>query len=258
MATTKKTKKKTKPVVRATTTKKKAAGKAAKKTAKVASPRARKSRPPKAGPVNEWMELRRLADSRTRRLRAAGYSEGNAHHRVRRREDQQRRSGSSLRRRHDEEPSHVPVHPEHASSASTRRSTATSRASSITRAIRTAKRSSRADTSGSRRSRPFRRAPRSRTTTSTRTTRSTRPKTISASTVPLRRAELPRHDRGHQEEAQAVSALRALLSGHRRLRGVVSAGGARHGDRGPQLRRLSPRRRRVDARPIRRSRRAPR
>ena len=61
MATTKKTKKKTKPVVRATTTKKKTAGKAAKKTAKVAkvaSPRARKSRPPKAGRVNEWMELR--------------------------------------------------------------------------------------------------------------------------------------------------------------------------------------------------------
>ena len=52
MATTKK--KKTKRVVRATTKKKKSA----KTSAKTAPRRARKSRPPKAGPVNEWMELR--------------------------------------------------------------------------------------------------------------------------------------------------------------------------------------------------------
>src|SRR3954471_448585 len=52
MATTKK--KKTKRVVRAKTKTKKPA----KTTAKDAPRRARKSRPPKAGPVNEWMELR--------------------------------------------------------------------------------------------------------------------------------------------------------------------------------------------------------
>src|SRR3982750_2062307 len=52
MATTKK--KKTKRVVRAKTKTKKPA----KTTAKAATRRARKSRPPKAGPVNEWMELR--------------------------------------------------------------------------------------------------------------------------------------------------------------------------------------------------------
>lgn len=51
------TKKKTKRVARATTKKKPA--KAAKKTVKKTARRARVSRPGKAGPVNEWMELRR-------------------------------------------------------------------------------------------------------------------------------------------------------------------------------------------------------
>lgn len=51
---TSKTKKKTKRIVRATTKKS-----TAKKAAKPAPRRARKSRPPKVGPVNEWMELRR-------------------------------------------------------------------------------------------------------------------------------------------------------------------------------------------------------
>src|SRR3954471_19622804 len=52
MATTKTKKKR----VASTTTKKKST---AKKAAKAPAPRARKSRPPKVGPVNEWMELRR-------------------------------------------------------------------------------------------------------------------------------------------------------------------------------------------------------
>jgi SET domain-containing protein len=51
------TKKKTKRVAR-TTTKKKTIKKGVKKAAKPAPRRARKSRPPKIGRVNEWMELR--------------------------------------------------------------------------------------------------------------------------------------------------------------------------------------------------------
>ncbi|HEY4304333.1 MAG TPA: SET domain-containing protein-lysine N-methyltransferase [Gemmatimonadaceae bacterium] len=55
------TKKKTKRVVSTTTKKaaaKKLAKKPAKKAAKTATPHARKSRTPKVGKVNEWMELR--------------------------------------------------------------------------------------------------------------------------------------------------------------------------------------------------------
>ena len=63
------------------------------------------------------------------------------------------------------------------------------------------------------------------TTTSTRTIPTT-PKKICASTLPLRRAELPRDDRQDSTQADQVTALRALLAGSSITR-AFPAGGAR-------------------------------
>ena len=77
-----------------------------------------------------------------------------------------------------------------------------------------------------------------------RRSRST-PKRICASTAAMRRAELPRHDREDTEEAQAVSALRALLAGIVDYAGLFPPASAGHGDgRRATTRRIAPTRRR--------------